>query len=123
MYKAIRTLIITVLVSVLLAGKCLPCRDLFAKSTPRSCCDKSGACTRVPEKSSNDKPCPLQYTQLAIEKDQKDNLRTLTPALAVVVWTLTAATPPVPLQVARPVAFVPAYTPPLLYLLHERILV
>jgi hypothetical protein len=121
--RVFRTVFVALLVGVLLGGRCLPCRDLYAKAATRSCCDKSGACNKVPAKGSKQTPCPLQQNVLAFQKASTD---------APVVHVFNVADIPlaqtvftVVLPVAPPFSSAPDhyYSPPPLYLLHERLLI
>ena len=107
----------------LLAGKCLPCRDLYGKTTAKSCCDKSGACTRVPTPDQKNKPCPLEYSQLALEKEQRGGIKIHDVTLLPVTFISILPSAPADLRPIEPAEVAAAYTPPLLYLLYERILV
>ena len=121
--KILRTIIVSIVMVTLLAGNCLPCRDLYGKSSARSCCDKSGACTRVPAPDQKNKPCPLEYGQLALEKEQRDGIKLHVVTLVAVTFISIIPSALAELRPIEPAEVATAYSPPPLYLLYERILV
>ena len=125
MYRAFRILVVTILAGTLLVGRCLPCRDLYAKvtTTTKSCCDKSGACNRLPTPKSRTTPCPFQQNVVAAEKvdPQAAKLQLITESqLAPLVAFVISIPPP---SAVKPEILSPEYSPPLLYVLHERFLI
>jgi hypothetical protein len=121
--RILRTIVVTILMATLLAGRCLPCRDLYAKASTKSCCDKSGACTKIPDKNSKSKPCPLQLNVVASEKVDPQVVK-----VQLVAETQLALLPAL-LQAPLQASFIhdsaqyPQYSPPLLYLLNQQFLI
>jgi hypothetical protein len=122
-HRVLQFLLLTILIGTLLVGRCLPCRDLYAKSARKSCCDKSGACTKLPAKGSKTTPCAFQQNAVASEKVDAETVKVSLSGevqFAVIPALVAAA----PLQnFVRTVAPYPEYSPPLLYILHERFLI
>ena len=112
------------LAGALLGGRCLPCGDLFAKATARSCCNKSGACNKLPtSKSEKRAPCPLLQNVLALQHAGSDVPSIhLADAVAPALLPELAEAPAFVASV-RISATVPHYSPPPLYVLHERFLI
>jgi hypothetical protein len=122
-YKVLQSLLVTVLAGTLLMGRCVPCRDLYAKAARKSCCDKSGACTKLPAKGSKSTPCPFQQNVVASEKVDPQTVKVHLIAevqLALMPALITAPPRPSFIRMATPY---PEYSPPLLYVLHERFLI
>ena len=122
--RVFRTFIITLMIGAVLGGRCLPCRDLLAKAATPSCCDKAGACNKIPtSKSEKRAPCPLQQNVVALQKAGSD--------LPTVHLANVVASMPVPQGVETPVfTFAVSFSPPIphpsrppLYVLHERLLI
>ena len=104
-------------------GRCVPCRDLYAKAAAKSCCDKSGACNKLPAKGPKTTPCPLQQNVVASQKVDPQTVKVQLIGeiqLALVPALITAPPPP---SFIRTVTLYPEYSPPLLYILHERFLI
>ena len=122
MYRVVNSVLVTILIGILLGGRCVPCRDLYAKAPVKSCCDKSGACTRIPPAGEKSRPCPFQQS-VAVQKANSDTLKleqaaeielSEPPQLLTVVVATTSF---------RPIDLSGDYSPPLLYVLHERFLI
>lgn len=123
MYKVFRLLIVTILMGTLLVGRCLPCRDLYAKASTKSCCNKSGACNKIPSPKSKTTPCPFQQNVVASEKvdPQAAKLHFTTEIQLASVATFIIQVPalhPVKAEIRSA-----KYSPPFLYVLHERFLI
>ena len=116
-------ILIAIVIATLLGGRCVPCRDLYAKAPSKSCCDKSGACTRIPPAGEKSRPCPIQQS-VAVQKATSDTLK-LEQAGEIELFEspqlLTAIVAP-PTSI-RPIELSADYSPPLLYVLHERFLI
>jgi hypothetical protein len=96
---------------------------LYAKAPVKSCCDKSGACTRIPPAGEKSRPCPFQQS-VAVQKANSDILKLEQAGeieLSGSPQLLTAAV--VPTTAFRPIELSADYSPPLLYVLHERFLI
>ena len=123
MYKVLQSLVVTILIGTLLMGRCLPCGDLYAKAQTKSCCDKSGACNKVPNPKSKNSPCPFQQNVVASDKADRQTLKVQLVAeiqLALIPALIMA---PPQTDSARALTPFPQYSPPLLYVLHERFLI
>ena len=124
MYRVFRILVVTILTGTLLVGRCLPCRDLYAKATTtKSCCDKSGACNRLPAPKSKTTPCPFQQNVVASEKvdSQAAKLHLVAESQLAPLVAFVISMPPASTVKAEVIS--PEYSPPLLYVLHERFLI
>ena len=108
----------------LLMGRGLPCRDLYGKTTKRSCCDKTRACNKAPTTPQpKSTPCPLQQNLLALQKASIDAPDVqLAPAAQFALVSQLLDFPALILKVG-PEPPVPHYTPPLLYVIHEQFLI
>jgi hypothetical protein len=122
-YRVLNSVLVTILVGTLLGGRCVPCRDLYAKAPSKSCCDKSGACTRTPPASEKSRPCPFQQS-VAVQTGNSDTLKLEQASqiqLSLFPQLLTAAI--VTTTSFRPIKLSADYSPPPLYVLHERFLI
>ena len=125
MVRLIRTTVMTLLIGTLLLGRCLPCANLLGSPTAKSCCNKAGECQQVPSKdSSSSKPCPLQQAAIATAEASH------APALHLQFVSLPPAVQAssiLPLlsfeKRSRSDNYLPAYTPPDLYLLNSSFLI
>ena len=125
MRRLLHRLVLTLVVSTLLAGRCLPCANLLGSpaASGKSCCNKAGECQKAPSKdSSSRKPCPLQQTSIAKAEmgPQHISLQDVGTRTGLQI----SFVPPVLLE-GYPLGdtFLAAYTPPRLYLLNSSFLI
>ena len=124
MYRVLRILLVTILTGTLLVGRCLPCRDLYAKATAtKSCCDKSGACNRLPAPKSKTTPCPFQQNVVASEKVDPQAVKLHFTAEIQLASIATFIIHVPTLEPVKAEIRSAQYSPPLLYVLHERFLI
>ena len=124
MYSVLRALLLTILAGMLLIGRCLPCRSLYANTTAKACCDNSTTCGKDHHPTSESVPCPFKnYMAASLNVDP--------PSAQKIHLDIELQISSSPLRIAAQPPLIPnvdpppscPYAPPPLYMLQERYLI